>query len=1140
MRRLPAVILLCVFCCWSGAVLGQSTNAAVTGVVSDPAKAVIADADVVAINQGTDIHYTAATNGSGNYYIAALPPGTYRVEVTKPGFKTILKSGIVLHIQDVVELNFEMTVGSASESVTVQAGIEGVHTVTSTVGRLIDSQDLTNIPLTNRNYTEMLHLSAGVTASLTNAAEVGLNTQDIYVHGGTTLDNSYQMDGAQLNDPQSNVSGAGVGCGGIPIPNPDAIQEFNIQTGQYDAASGRSLGANVNVVTKSGTNKLHGSLFEFFRNDVLNANDYFLIREGQPRAEMKQNQFGFTLGGPIKRDKLFFFGAYQGTRQVNGLAFASLRSMNLPPLTNDRSAAALGALFAGQRGVYQNLFGGVGPAIQADGSNINPVALALLQVKLPNGQYYVPTPQTIVNGLGMATFSEPSHFSEDQMMENIDYAVSPKHLLSAHWFSAWDAEKLGFSENTTVANTSMVPGNGPHRPTDYYTLTAKLTSTLSNFVVNEARFSYVDNSVDEAGGGAVKAAQVGMQGGDAELPDIELIGQFALGANINDGARGQSRTFQAADQIAWTRGKHNIRAGFAFERLHTTTDISSLERGLIIFPSFPDFLLGLPASQTDTPLSNLLESVGFSMKMPRIFLANDWALYLQDDYKLHPQVTLNLGLRWDVFGDIYEANGEIGNFDPRLATPMPPAGGTYTGWLAPANFPTTLPAGVTRNDNNSLGNGTPLRNFAPRIGLAWRPLANNQNFVMHAGYGIFYQRNAASENVSLALATPYAALEQLGGPANALASFQQPFNPAPPPVSALPIWPLRTPTSNLSTTVLAPNFRPPMDQQWSANLQYKFSDVVLEVGYIGSHGTRLFEMLESNIAQLASPQTPINGQTTNALENVGMRVPIVGFTPDGLRGQINSGMTLYNGLEVTVRKQLSHGLQLQGAYTFSKTLTDVLAGVGSIKAYGGIPQSTVNDGRGLAENSRPNRFVLSYLYKFPVVHGGTEAMGKVLSGWELSGVTTVQSGNPLTLMDSRAGSIYGADDTSFFYQPANFCPGSSNHSLATSGSIENRLNDYINMGAVCPPPVIGDGTGYGNIGRGALRGPDQNSWDISLGKITKITEFSNLEFRAQFFNAFNHPQFANPLVDAGAPGLGTINSTSVSPRLIQFALKYNF
>jgi hypothetical protein len=1152
MRRSLLTSLLLVVVLLSGVVWSQTTaTGAIVGTVTDPEGKVVQGASVVLVDQGTGIRRESRTDASGVCRFSLLPPGQYSAEFGAPGFATIKKAGITVNVSETTSVNTTMQIGARKDVIEVTAETVGVSTETSSIGRLISPQEINEIPLTNRNYTQILHLSPGVAGNLTNAAELGRNSQEIIVHGSQVRDNNYHMDGAEINNPGSSLAGNYNGFGGIPIPSPDAIQEFNVQTGQYDAGSGRSVGANVNVVTKSGTNSFHGTLFEYFRNDVLNANDYFLNAAHQPRASMKQNQFGFVLGGPIKHNKLFFFASYQGTRQVSGLGKSSLGSVYLPAeLTNDRSQAGLGAAFAGQRGLFQTLFGGVGPAILANGSNINPAALKLLQLKNPNGSYYIPTPQRVSGGSGVATFSLPSHFLEDQMIANIDYAVSPKHMLSGRWFSSWDNQTTGFPLQSQMPTLTAVPGNGQRWPINNYSTILKLTSTLSNVLVNEVRVNYVRNTSNQLGSAAVTAAQVGITGTNSELPNILMPGMFSLGDDLaNGGFITRSQGLGAADQIAWSRGKQNIRVGVEFARSYTTMSVPGLFRGLLIIPSFADLLLGLPGcaaggcapnTTTDIPFSNILASIGAAGIWPRRYHANDWSFFFQDDYKVHPQLTLNLGIRWEIKSPFSEANGLMANFIPSLATATVPAGGTYSGFLVPHNYPGTPPVGVTRSGSNFVTDGTPLSEFAPRVGLAWRPFAKSHSLVVHAGYGIFYNRNSAEGTYSTSTAQPYLRLQILSATTNSLASLQQPFIPALPPESAFPMWSPRTPTSNLSQVTMDPNIHSPMTQQWSLNMQYEMKGgVLLEVGYVGSHAIRVLEGDQPNEAQLASPANPINGQTTSTLANIGLRVPFQGFSPGGLQGRRYDGQSSYNGLEATIRKRLSHGLQLQASYTFSKTLNNQRTNVAGAT----FSERMANDGRGLAEFSRPQRFVLSYLYEFPNFHGSKGGLGKLLGGWSVSGVTTFQSGNPLTVIDTRAGTIYGADGSDAWFLPANFCSGASNSSLVTHGSVQSRLNGYINAAAICAPPTIGDGTGFGNIGRGVLRGPGQNNWDISIAKVTKVkgpTEATNLEFRAQFFNAFNHPQFANPALDASSPSFGTITSTSVSPRLIQFALKYNF
>jgi hypothetical protein len=338
-----------------------------------------------------------------------------------------------------------------------------------------------------------------VIADVNNAGQLGKGTQDLYVNGSTNVANNFQMDGADINNFGTGRADNWLGYAGIGVPNPDAIQEFKVQTTLYDAGYGRNTGANVNVVTKSGTNDIHGSAFEFFRNDALNANDFFLNSQHQPRPVLKQNQFGGTFGGPIKKDKLFYFGSYQGTRQANGIGLNSLSTTLLPPLTNDRSAATLGKEFCEQTGE----FGGV--AIACDGSNINPTALKLLNVKLSDGSYFIPTPQSILsNGSGFSAFSIPSHFTEDQVLANVDYMISSKHSLSERFFYARDPQTVAF----TVAG--QVPGAGAIYDYENRNVILKLTSVMTSHMVNQAKLSYTRNAGTDNSLTPVKDSDIGL------------------------------------------------------------------------------------------------------------------------------------------------------------------------------------------------------------------------------------------------------------------------------------------------------------------------------------------------------------------------------------------------------------------------------------------------------------------------------------------------------------------------------------------------------------------------------------------------------------------------------------------------------
>ena len=1089
-----------------------------------------------------------STDDAGLYRFSLLPPGSYDATFTASGFSVLAVSGITVDVSGVQTVNVRMRIGPRTDTVEVKSSALQVDRESATLGTVFGDQAIESLPLTNRNYTQLLHLAPGVVSDVENAAEIGRNTQDVYVNGMRAIDNNYQMDGANMNNFGTGRAGDWLGYTGIAIPNPDAIEEFKVQTALYDAAFGRNVGANVDVITRSGTNGFHGGVFEYLRNDALNANDFFLNRYGQPRPVMKQNQFGLTFGGPIIKDKAFFLASYQGTRQKNGLGGSSLRSINLPPLRDDRSPAALGALFAGQRGLFQTLFGGVGPAILPDGSNINPVAIKLLQYRLPDGRYLIPTPHLVTNGLGTAIFSEASQFNEDQVIGNLDIPASARHSLSARWFYSRDPETTGFPA-PDISGTYATPGNGTgaHFYNDVFTL--RFLSALNSSFLHEERFSWVRNAGATTTNSPVTASEIGMRPGSDQMgiPLIAIPGLFTLGGGFNDGGETTISSFQGGEQVSWARHRHDIRFGFEFERDLDATDLTAPKRGGIIFPSFADFLLGLSATGNGTPFSNLALSIAVAGMTDRDFRANNYALFFQDDIKLHPRLSLNLGLRWEINGQLSEINGRLANFWPEIADPVPPAVGTLKGFVVASNFEGALPSEVLRNDNKSVfRSAAPLKNLEPRLGFAFRPIGSSTNFVIRGGYGIFYSRTSGNDVEQLLLQQPFVVLSSLAGVANSAATFEAPF-PVLPPISSFPVWEPISPNTQITLSNLISNFNSPMAQEWSLDTQYELHGYLLEIGYVGTHGTDLLRFREANQARLASPSNPINGVITNTLANVALRVPYVGLAAaDGLRQMETAGSLRHDALQVDLRKRLTKGLELQAAYTFSKTIDDTPGTVGFTSVWGGFYSNDVNDprqARGPADFDRRHRLVLSYVYEFPAKPNVTGLLSRIINGWQVSGITTLQSGTPLTLLDQRAGTIYGASSTLFFQQRAQFCPGANATEIAVNGSVESKLDGFFNNKSLCPPPIIGDGTGYGNIGRGVVRGPDQRNFDISISKhfrISRPKDNGDLGITAEFFNTFNTPQFANPALDFGAPGFGAITATSVAPRMIQMSVKYKF
>ena len=460
--QFAAVLILAL---WVPSLMAQSSGTSgLTGVIKDPSGATIPNVTVTLTSNATAQVRTAATGADGSYRFVLLPPGDYKVKFGASGFKTAEVESITLNVTETPSLDRTLDVGAQSEEVTVSATAEVLQTQTSTLGTVVGSKAVTDMPLASRNYTQILSLSAGASANVENAAAFGKGTLEMSVNGATTEQNNFQMDGVSV----VNAFGAGLGgdCGiyvGIAIPSPDAIAEFKVQTSTFDASYGRNPGANVNVLTKSGTNNFHGTLFEFFRNEDLNANSFFQNSlGGGSKQVLKQNKFGGTFGGPIKKDKLFYFGSYQGTRQLNGVSSSGTSNVTLPPLpAGDRSSAAYQAAVGsalcpanhpGASAVpYETGFGDFVGApffetqVACDGSNISPVAMAIIRSKNPDGSYYMPGSTT--GGFQNVSYSSPAKYTGDQYMANADYLLNSKNTLAMRYLFSQDPQVLPFPES---------------------------------------------------------------------------------------------------------------------------------------------------------------------------------------------------------------------------------------------------------------------------------------------------------------------------------------------------------------------------------------------------------------------------------------------------------------------------------------------------------------------------------------------------------------------------------------------------------------------------------------------------------------------------------------------------------------------
>ena len=1129
------VFTLVVLALAVSALASAQSNGTVKGILSDPDGSSAPDALVALVNAGTGQRVEAKTTSSGAFAFTFLPPGAYEFSAALPGFKRMVRN-VTVDIAATVTIDASFELGQTATQVEVVDATTQVDTTSSAVGMVVEQQLVTALPLSSRNFTQILALSPGVNASVANAGALGRNSVNISANGSRPYDNSLVLNGLVAENPMSQGFDDDVDKGGTPIPSPDALMEFKVQTALYDAETGRQGGAVIQAVTKSGTNEFHGTLFEFLRNDDLNANDFFRNATSQPRGVLKQNQFGGVIGGPIKKDKIFFFFSYQGTKQVNGVSSFSTASTFLPALTNDRSAQTLGRIFTGQKGVQ----GGV--AVAANGSNISPVALNILNAKLPNGQYVIPNPQVIEpNGSGFSTYSIGAHFTENQYVGDLDYQINNANRLAVKTFYSSDPWSIPFS---TSAGDN-VPGFGENDNKINWNDTLILTTTITPRVVNEAHAGYARNYIHQLPIEPLTDAQVGIQApvsGWGGIPLISVTGAFVIGPATNNNQITMIHNWLGSDTLSIVKGRHQIRVGGDLNIVQVNRTNAFLTRGSLGFGSFPDFLLGLTAAQNGSNFSNVSSSQvanGVVRAYPRF---KNYSGFLQDDYRVNNQLTLNIGLRYQFNGDKTDKRGRIGGFDPNLVTPFlaPPASGTYAGFTVVSNCNCTPPTGFTKvrsqspiYDQNYLG-------FAPRVGLAFRPLAGNENLVFRAGYGIFWS-SVAGTVTEQSNFDPFYVWNRAGGADLASTSWQNPFPNPVPPTTAFPVYLPYTLGSTRSTLPTDPYLKQPYTQQWSANLQYSLKSYLFELGYVGSASTHLIAGFYPNQPLLASPSNPVDGLTVNTVANRALRGPFLGWLPTGISEYKSILTAHYDALQFSVNHRFSHGLSFIAAYTWSHALDDdgVTAG-GRNEPLGSFVGDFYNTKSAYGDSSfdRTHRLVVSYSYDLPKLTVGNRLVKGVVNGWSLSGVTTIQSGLPFSVTDNTSGTIYGISAY------AQFANGMNVNNARLSGSPESRLTQYFNTSAFTSVPLVGNGTGFGNAGRDILRGPGQLNFDAGIGRefrVGGIRESGALQFRSEFFNLANHPQFNNPGSNRGAPSsYGVISSTAVSPRIVQFALKYMF
>jgi Carboxypeptidase regulatory-like domain len=1077
---------------------GGSTGA-ITGTVVDERGGVIAGAKIVVTNVDTGVKEREVVSaGSGSFSVPLLSPGTYRVEVTASGFRRFVLEKVIVRVTETSNVSVAMNIGQISETVTVTEVLVPVELTSAATGQTITSYTVNNLPLATGNYLTLLTLSAGANTELFNATALGRGAVTINVNGQRPVNNNIELEGVNTNDinlPQLD---------NVPLPNRYGIEEFKATTSLYDASQGRNGGGNIQTNLKSGTSSYHGQAWEYFRNDVLNANDWFLNQGGNPRPVLRQNQFGAGLGGkvPLIKD-FFFFMDYQGTRASSGISPGTFFSTTIPALPATRDAATLAATYL------------AGTPYGA--ANIDPTALKYLNLpasKCPgfnDGTFCIPSLPSITGAapgigtdskgnpivnLARATSSSIGRFNDDQFITTVDKQIGLRDKLSGRVFFSNNATLNPFGNAATLPFSKLLPGSNRF-------IKASWSHTLSPSVVNEMRMGFNHFFFAQNPSEPVSLTDIGAtRGNSAQFPAAyELIvsggGGFSLGTGVNDDRGGHFNTFYEGDDLSITKGKHLIRIGFEGSQYQLNRFNNFAQRGSVTFkntkanafqagdPSllaFQNFLLG--------HITTTQAGAGFSSFH---FRAADYAAYINDDYKVLPHVTVSLGLRWEGLSTAHEKQNFLSNFAGNDdGTPGPLT------IVHPAGTPKVGTPGVTDCTLNSCFS---YKNFAPRVGVAW-DVSGNAKTVVRAGYGVYYQRVSNQSLLQTSGGLPF-------GEALSAAPFTvTPQNPFP---SLLPLSAFPLPTDQIVPTLLAfdgasgapifstvphnaagaplqgfyffpqRNFHPPYAQAWNLTVQREIAkNWVVDVGYVGTHGVSLIgtgaPVNPGQICTAASPcviparlgsgvtvpaGTPfvtknadgsidITGSTAS---NLDARVPVNFLGLANSRGffQTQSGNSIYHSLQATLRHQFSAGLYFQAAYTYSKTIdnssgssfSDELNGLLGFGDY-----LNQHRQRAVADFDRTHRFVTSFNYELPfakMLHIDDHGFGRAANGWEVDGVVTFQSGSPFTMIDSSANNLEDTDGINGF-NFATLAPGKTLGSALTHGSVQSRVTGN----AICP------------------------------------------------------------------------------------------
>ncbi len=1158
---------------FSGTVWAQSSQSGgIAGVVRDQSGAVIAGASVriYSLETGT-AEREVTSNTEGVYTASLLRPGQYRVEVTEVGFGKYVAT-VSVRLSELEHLEIILKIGTAQESVSVQAAQTLVNTQNATTGQPLDNFTLTTLPLAEPNFLFLIGLSPGISAEPTDVRKSGRATVDVSVNGQRTSNNSVTLEGINVTDV--NLAHFDY----LPVPDPEAIQEFKISTSLYDASLGSKGGGALALVLKTGTQQFHGALYTTIRNDAFNANEWFRAHDDQPRAKLIQNVFGGQTGGPFPGLKGFWYANVQLIRGRNGIdTSGSTISPTIPELPMNADGSTSAALLASRFGLLPSQIDPVAVNILNDKSNYYGGTFLIPRPGQPGCSGYVAPPTSPgYPGTFLCNFSKTSSPADSQFTLTYDRPLrhGRDNLRISAFYDNFDVNKpYGTAQTLASPQNSIV---------DNRFISLSYTSQIGNRQVNELKFGFNRSIFSLTPRDILTLKDVGATRPNENLyPGIYdfTASTFSFGVSFDDDRGTVNNLFQWGDSWSMTAGKHTIHAGGDIIRYQLNKYNNGGSRGGVDFFPFSD--TSQPTNWLNFITGTVTNSYSGGGNSHRSFRAFSADLYLQDDYRVSARLTINLGLRWEPMQFAHDLYYRNGNYDYRRAE----AG------LNPFVFPSGLnQEGVTGTPGVSdctLRHCWDSNNLAPRVGFAWDAFGDGKT-VVRGGAGIYYQQLSNLIELQGSMSAPFKVTQNY---LNFDGKSLQLANPlANQPSGTSKVLPAYVPattyfsgvTGDVNSADASVNWvnpagqlcqisggsatncsidlasyasadlglHSPYTEQWNLTVQRQLGkNWALEVGYVGTHGLGGIAIWDPIQARLASPADPVTVKdtsgrvyviTTNTLANVSLRQPALGLsTLAGAGFTSNIGNQIYHALQVTLSHRLQAGLFFQLGYTFSKNIDNVSGGVntsefGGDAGRGGAGvynnQLDIAGNRAISDLDRPHRLTVSYVYDLPVPREGMWS-GQAFQGWSISGLVLLQSGQPFTPFD-LVGGAYGyaggtmtaiCNSNQIAAPPgdaplATCIPGTPTNPLAavTSGSIEQRLDYYINPNFFSHPglvPYAGDSnaTGFGSPNmRNIFRGPFQQACDFSILKNFRVGERSTLLFRTDFFNLFNHPVFSIP------------------------------